>query len=268
VSLDAGAIARALARRGAGVGQPLSVVDRTASTNDDARAAAAAGAPHGAAFLADEQTAGRGRGGHRWHSPPGSNIYLSLLLRPQLPLAAAASITLACGLVVAAVVERALVGAGAPGAADAVALKWPNDVLAAGRKIAGVLVEAQLRGDAIQSLIVGVGLNVAERSFPPEIAHRATSLALLGVDAPREEVAADLIASLGEAVTRFEADQLAPFARELARRDWLRGRRVSVGEISGIAAGIDTDGRLLVEGDDGTLHPVVSGEVSVALGPT
>ena len=249
MSLDAGAVARALERRG--------------------------GAPHGAAFLADEQTAGRGRGGHRWHSPPGSNIYLSLLLRPQLPLAAAASITLACGLAVAAVVERALVddagagaGAGARGAADAVALKWPNDVLAGGRKIAGVLVEAQLRGDAIQSLIIGVGLNVAERSFPPEIAERATSLALLGVDAPREELAADLIASLGEVVARFEADHFAPFAGELARRDWLRGRRVRVGEVSGIAAGIDAEGRLLVEGDDGVLHPVVSGEVSVVLGPT
>lgn len=262
--LDAVAVARELARRGAAIGQPLSVAEETGSTNDDARRAAASGAPHGAAFLADAQTSGRGRAGHTWYSPPHENLYLSLLLRPQVSPAAVAPITLVCGLAVAAVVERALQGA-RTGDME-VGLKWPNDVLVGGRKIAGVLVEGQLRGAAIQSLVVGVGLNVGARSFPPEIADRATSLALLGAEAPREALAADLITALGDAVARFEADNLAPFAADLARRDWLRGRPVRVGDVAGIAAGIDPEGRLLVQADDGTCHPVVSGEVSALLG--
>jgi BirA family biotin operon repressor/biotin-[acetyl-CoA-carboxylase] ligase len=261
--LDEAAILRAIARRGAALGLPLSVVKRTASTNDDARRAALAGAPHGAAFLADEQSAGRGRGGHRWHSPPGENLYLSVVLRPRLPAMAAAPITLACGVAVAHVVERALVAASAPTAA--VQLKWPNDVLVDGRKIAGVLVEGQIRGEALQSLVVGVGLNVRARRFPEEIQGRATSLALLGAEPPREELAADLLAALGEGAARFEGDGLAALAGELARRDWLRGRRVTVGEIAGEAVGLDAEGRLLVRTDDGALCPVVAGEVSVVL---
>jgi BirA family biotin operon repressor/biotin-[acetyl-CoA-carboxylase] ligase len=262
--LDAEVIARELARRGAALGRPLSVVDRTSSTNDDARRAAIAGAAHGAAFLADEQTAGRGRYGHGWHSPPGDNLYLSIVLRPRVPAAAAAPIGLACGLAVAAVAEQALARAGI--GAVQVALKWPNDVIAGGGKLAGVLVEGQVRGDALQSLIVGVGLNVRTRCFPPEIAHRAVSLSLLGCDPPREALAADLLEALGHAVGRFEAHRLTSFAGDLVRRDWLRGRRVAVGDVVGIASGIDPDGRLLIQRGDGVVCPVAAGEASVVLG--
>src|SRR4029077_8364386 len=145
------AIARELDRLGSALGRPLSVVPVTASTNDDARAAAAAGAPHRDAFLADAQTAGRGRGGHTWHSPPGENLYLSIVLRPRVPAGDIAPIALAIGVAVARAVEEALAGR-AP-----VWLKWPNDVLAgpaeAKRKLAGVLVEGQLRGAEVASLV-------------------------------------------------------------------------------------------------------------------
>ena len=143
-------------------------------------------------------------------------------------------------------------------------LKWPNDVIAGGRKLAGVLVEGQLRGDAVQSSIAGVGLNVHARRFPAEIEHRATSLALLGCAGARREVlAAELLLALEEACARYEARRLAPFAGDLERRDWLRGRRVSAGEAVGIAAGIDEEGRLLLRGEDGVVRAVVAGEVTV-----
>jgi BirA family transcriptional regulator, biotin operon repressor / biotin---[acetyl-CoA-carboxylase] ligase len=265
--LDAAEIERELARLGASLGRPLSVVAQTASTNDDARRAASEGAPHGAAFLADAQTSGRGRGGRAWHSPPGENLYFSVVLRPHLPARSLAPIGLPIGLAVASVVERALAArAGrAPGSpADDVRLKWPNDVLVRDRKLSGILVEGQLRGDSVSSLIVGVGVNVNVRSFPPELADRATSLALLGCGGlSRERLAAELLAALGDTAARFEAEQLAPFAEDLARLDWLRGRRVEVGGAFGIASGIDPEGQLLVQGPDGIVRAVAAGEVSV-----
>ncbi|MGK3964727.1 biotin--[acetyl-CoA-carboxylase] ligase [Sorangium sp. So ce118] len=270
--LDAAAVERELSRLGASLGTPLAVAAETASTNDDARSAAAAGAPHGAAFLADAQTQGRGRGGRSWHSPPGENLYLSVVLRPGLPASSVAPIALVMGLAVASVVERRLASAarrGAPGEGSAaeVRLKWPNDVLVGGRKLAGILVEAQLRGDAVSSVIVGVGLNVHASTFPPELAARATSLALLGIDdVPRELLAAELLQALGDAAARFEAGRLAPFAEDLARLDWLRGRRVDVAGVTGVAAGIDPEGHLLIHGADGVLRAVAAGEVSVLAG--
>ncbi|EYF00286.1 biotin--[acetyl-CoA-carboxylase] ligase [Chondromyces apiculatus] len=265
--LDEAALHRALGARGATLGLPLSVMAQTGSTNDDARRAAQAGAPQGATFVADEQISGRGRGGHRWYSPAGENLYLSVVLRPRLPPAAAARITLVCGLVVAAVVEGALAAAGRAGCAGcaelAVGLKWPNDVLVEGKKVAGVLVEGQSRGEMLHSLVVGVGLNVRARELPEEIAHRATSLAMLGVQASREELAAELLARLGEAVSRFEAEGLVAFGAEIGRRDWLQGREIEVGEVAGVASGIDAEGRLLVRSAEGTLQAVAAGEVSV-----
>ncbi|WP_434046995.1 MULTISPECIES: biotin--[acetyl-CoA-carboxylase] ligase [Sorangium] len=270
--LDARAIELELSRLGASLGSPLAVAAETASTNDDARSAAAAGAPHGAAFLADAQTQGRGRGGRSWHSPPGENLYLSVVLRPSLPASSVAPIALVMGLAVASVVERRLASSArlrAPGGGPLaeVRLKWPNDVLVGGRKLAGILVEAQLRGDSVSSVIVGVGLNVHTSRFPPELSARATSLAMLGIDdVPREVLAAELLQALGDAAARFEAGRLAPFAEDLARMDWLRDRRVEVAGVAGVAAGIDAEGHLLVRGGDGVLRAVAAGEVSVTSG--
>jgi BirA family biotin operon repressor/biotin-[acetyl-CoA-carboxylase] ligase len=254
--LSAAAIARALVELGAPAGErPIVVAAITGSTNEDARKAAAQGAPAGAAFLAEEQTAGRGRGGHSWHSPAGENIYLSLVVRPRVAASSIAPVTLAVGaavaeLLAAVVGERAELG-----------IKWPNDVLAGGRKLAGVLVEGQLRGSAVQSLIVGVGLNVKTRDFPPDLAARATSLALLGVEqAERSHLAARLILALEEAIARFERAGIAAFLGTLARRDALLGKAVEVGGVRGLAAGIDGEGRLLVERADGIIEAVASGE--------
>jgi BirA family biotin operon repressor/biotin-[acetyl-CoA-carboxylase] ligase len=257
--LDAAAIARALDRLGSTVGRPLSVVASTASTNDDARAAAAAGAPHGAAFVADAQTAGRGRGGHAWHSPPGENLYLSLVLRPRVPATSVAPITLAVGVALARALEALLEGR-AP-----VRVKWPNDVLAGdpSRKLAGVLVEGQLRGSEVVSLVAGAGVNVRAASFPPELAARATSLALLGCPSlDRSTILAEICAAVGAAVAAFEADRLASFRGDLDRLDALRGARIEVAGARGVGDGIDAEGRLLIRGPDGLVTAVASGEVA------
>ncbi|AKT41868.1 biotin--[acetyl-CoA-carboxylase] ligase [Chondromyces crocatus] len=259
--LDEAALRHALARHGATLGTPLTLLAQTGSTSDDARQAAARGAPQGATFLADEQTSGRGRGGHRWHSPPGENLYLSVVLRPRVPPTAAAPISLVCGLAVATLVERAL--APREDTAAHVAVKWPNDVLVNGRKIAGILVEGQIRGDTLQSLVVGIGLNVSAQRFPDELAARATSLALLGAQRSREELAAELLALLGHSVDRFAREGLRAFADELAQRDWLRGRNVAIGDLSGTACGIDTEGHLLIRRDTGEVRAIAAGEVSV-----
>lgn len=258
--LSAEAIAAALDRLGASVGRPLVVTAETGSTNDDARAAAGAGAPHGAAFVTDAQRQGRGRGGHTWHSPAGENVYLSMVARPRVGAATIAPITLAVGVAIARVMEARL-GDRAP-----VWLKWPNDVLAGPpaekRKLAGVLVEGQLRGNEVASLVIGAGVNVRATAFPAELRARATSLALLGAaELDRSVLAAELLAGIGAAVARFQDDRLASFLPDLARLDALRGALVEIAGLRGEAAGIDAEGRLLVRGEDGGITPVVTGEV-------
>lgn len=257
--LDAAAIELELDRLGSRIGRPASVLAETGSTNDDARAAAAAGAPHGAVFLADAQTAGRGRGDHAWHSPPGENLYMSIILRPRVEAASVPPIALVVGVAVARAIERRL-GASPP---FEIGIKWPNDLIVSGRKLAGVLVEGRLRGKEVSSLVAGLGVNVRSQSFPPSIADRAISLAMLGVsDLSRASLAAAIIAELGSAIALFEQSRLEPFARELERRDVLRGSRVDVSGVRGVAEGIDADGRLLIRTEDGALERVVSGEVT------
>jgi BirA family biotin operon repressor/biotin-[acetyl-CoA-carboxylase] ligase len=255
--LDAATIALTIAASG-GASRPIIVAASTMSTNDDAKVAASTGAPDGSAFLAEAQTAGRGRGGHTWHSPPAQNLYLSLVVRPRVPAASLAPITLAVGVAVADVLAARV------GERAIVAVKWPNDVLAGGRKLAGVLVEGQLRGGEVSSLVVGLGVNVHTTDFPPELAERATSLAILGVadrERGRSALAAELIVAIDAAVRRFEEQRLAGFASAFARRDALFGQTVDVAGVRGVAVGIDAEGRLLVRGACGEITAVVSGEV-------
>jgi BirA family biotin operon repressor/biotin-[acetyl-CoA-carboxylase] ligase len=255
--LDAATIALTIAASG-GAPRPIIVAASTMSTNDDAKVAASTGAPDGSAFLAEAQTAGRGRGGHTWHSPPAQNLYLSLVVRPRVPAASIAPITLAVGVAVAEVLAARV------GERAIVAVKWPNDVLAGGRKLAGVLVEGQLRGGEVSSLVVGLGVNVHTTDFPRELAERATSLAILGVgdrERDRSALAAELIVAIDAAVRRFEEQRLAGFASAFARRDALFGQTVDVAGVRGVAVGIDAEGRLLVRGARGEITAVVSGEV-------
>jgi BirA family biotin operon repressor/biotin-[acetyl-CoA-carboxylase] ligase len=236
------------------LGEPLVTAAETGSTNDDAFAAARAGAPHGAVFVADSQRSGRGRRGSAWTSPAGENLTFSVLLRPALPAERISAIALVAGLAV-----RAAAGARI---SDAVAIKWPNDVLAGEKKLAGILVESRVSGAEVEAVVVGVGMNVSMTSLPEEIAAVATSLALLGDPAPsREALLAEVLAGFERRFDAFARGGLSSLLSELRQHDALLGKMLAVGGVRGEGAGIGMDGALLIRDAAGVVHEVTSGTV-------
>lgn len=226
----------------------------TASTNLDARA----GEP-GDVFTADFQTAGRGRLDHRWLSPSGANLMMSVVLDVDgLKPDVAATVPLVVGLAVADAVSALLGSAGSPAT---VALKWPNDVYADGRKICGILCERD--GDRV---IAGIGVNVAQRDFAPEIRARAVSMALLASTAPSVAAVRDaVLAHLARRYACWCRGGLPAVLGDIRAIDFLRGRTVSVRQtdgdaapVTGLCGGIRSDGSLDVSG-----HPVYAGEAHV-----
>lgn len=255
-TLDVARVAELRRLRSVTLGDPLVAVAETGSTNDDAMEAARLGAPHGATFVADAQRGGRGRRGARWTSPSGENLLVSVLLRPELSPERTGTLTLAVGLAVREV-------AAARARAD-VRVKWPNDVLAGGAKLAGILLESQIEGGRVSAVVVGIGINIAMRELPSELRGIATSLALLGDPSPcREEVLVELLAAIERRLAVHQRDGLAAVLGELRSFDALHGRRVRVDRIAGLAAGIAEDGALLVRTDDGVEARVTSGGVAL-----
>ncbi len=233
---------------GPGLGSPRLHLRRCASTNARARELAGAGAPHGMLVTADEQTAGRGRQGRAWSAPAGHALLLSVVLReppPLLPLHAAIAVAQTCAEL-------------APAAA--VGIKWPNDVHLDGGKVAGILAEGRPQeGWAV----LGIGLNVAVRvqDLPEEL--HATA-ATLGLDpSAREPVLALLLEHLADALALSCGDVLDAWRA----RDVLRGREVCWSGGSGVAAGVDGDGRLVVELDGGGRTALDAGEVHLGRVP-
>ena len=257
---DLAAAALRIAAQGLTLGRPLHLLAETASTNDDAKSAARVGAPHGSTWVAESQTAGRGRQGRSWVSPPGENLLFSVLARVSCPVVRLPTLALVAGLAACDAVARA-----APEAR--VQIKWPNDVVViseegTARKVAGVLVEAILRGKNVEALIVGIGINVHAREFPEEIEHRATSIARIAASPPdRAEVLVDVLAGLQRDLELVAARGLGMVHTRLARADALAGAVVSSESGEGVAEGIDLDGRLLVRRPDGILARWGAGEV-------
>lgn len=245
-----------LAARGVALGAPLHLLSETGSTNDDAKAAAKGGAPHGALWLAEAQTHGRGRQGRLWVAAPGSSLLFSLLLRiPCLP-ARVPPLSLVVGLAVRDAIARALDDDAA------VKVKWPNDVHVRGKKIAGILVESSLAGSKVESIVVGIGINVHTRDFPDDLRDIATSVALERGRADRATILADVLAGLARDVEQVAHRGLAVVHARLLQHDALCGKRVTGEGIDGVACGIDTDGRLLVRANDLTTR-LASGEVRI-----
>jgi BirA family biotin operon repressor/biotin-[acetyl-CoA-carboxylase] ligase len=244
------------AERGLTLGKPASFVDETGSTNDDALAAARGGAPHGALFGAETQSRGRGRRGSEWHSQPGAGLWFSVVLRPRLAAEDAPALSLCAGLSVRKAVSAHT--------SDQVLVKWPNDVLAGGRKIAGVLIESQVSGSKLGSVVVGIGLNVEQRAFPAELSNIATSLALLGaLERERERLLADVLGAFEERLRSLELGGLSSISAELCQHDALLAKRVRIGEQEGTGAGFDARGRLLLRTDHGAVEAVSSGHVEL-----
>lgn len=234
------------------------------STNTALLAAAAEGAPEGTVYLADEQTAGRGRGSHQWHSAPGDGLYVSALVRSPLPLSRALWISLATGL-------AAWQGISALTALD-VDIRWPNDLLIntlrGSRKVGGILVETAVEAEQLRYAVIGIGINVNHAELPPELAQLATSLRLeTGHAISREGLLIDLLRALDLELTRLEHGGDGLLQRFSEVSTWVRGKRVHVAEAggyTGVTAGLDANGFLMVNAEDGTRRTVLSGGVREA----
>jgi BirA family biotin operon repressor/biotin-[acetyl-CoA-carboxylase] ligase len=238
--------------------------DACDSTNDLAAARARSGAPQGLVVATERQSAGRGRLGRVWHSPAGENLYVSILLRPTRPAPEIPPLTLLAGAAVARALARLGVEA---------RLKWPNDVqLVAGgaaRKVAGLLTEMASEGGRVGHVVVGLGLNVNARSFPDELATRATSLRLAaGRTFERAAVLAAVLEELEGLYEAFEArgpaaasEAWQPFA-SVGARCRIHAPGALSGELEGTMMGIDADGALRLRDDAGHIHRVLSGEIS------
>lgn len=264
------------------------------STNDLALEAGMRGQPFGV-WVADAQTAGRGRGGHTWHSPPGDGLYVSALFTPRLP-PSAGDLSLAAGVAVWEAVREV--------SGLVTDIRWPNDLVTrppAGtgpsKKLGGILAETAASpvdplshrpsappssrpssppssppsAATLRYAVIGIGINVAHTSFPPEIAARASSLRLEGWENPsRQRLLVSLLHRLDMYILNLEEGyagrEKGPgvLARLAEASTWLHGKRVSVpedGGYTGTTAGLDPNGFLLVDGDDGQRHTVRSGGV-------
>jgi BirA family transcriptional regulator, biotin operon repressor / biotin---[acetyl-CoA-carboxylase] ligase len=231
------------------------------STNTAAMSASGEGAPEGTVFLAEEQTAGRGRGAHTWESSRSTGIYCSVVLRPSLPPADVLIISLAAGLAV----HRAIQDVNSNVTPD---LKWPNDVLIGGKKVCGILAEMNAEATRVRYLVVGVGINVNQPRFREELKNDATSLRMVtGSEWSRVELTVALLKSLDREYR--ELIQQPDARRSILRRfaecsSWIRGKQVRVIEngstLEGTTEGLDERGFLLVRTPRG-VQTVLSGTV-------
>jgi BirA family transcriptional regulator, biotin operon repressor / biotin---[acetyl-CoA-carboxylase] ligase len=233
---------------------------RIGSTNAAAMEAAAAGEPEGSVFFAEQQTAGRGRGGNSWESAASDGIYCSVILRPQLSPADALLLSLIAGIAVAEAVEQST-GLHPD-------LRWPNDVLLEERKFCGILTEMNAEATRVRYLVVGIGINVNQASFSAELEPIATSLRIGGGhEWSRVQLAAALLKSLDAWYRRLSEDgaesRAAIFRNFEERSSFARARLVHVDEdggYDGVTEGLDGQGFLLIRTDQG-LRTVLSGGV-------
>jgi BirA family biotin operon repressor/biotin-[acetyl-CoA-carboxylase] ligase len=225
--------------------------DRIGSTNDEARRLAKEGAPHGTVVHADEQTAGRGRMAHTWFSPPG-NLYLSILLRTAQPAARTAELSFLAALAVADTAEALL-----PRQTRAM-LKWPNDVLVSGAKIAGILLE-----QVDDATVMGIGLNVLEA--PSNAAYKTTTIVANGGIASVDGARDILLDRLGRHLATWRADGFAPIREQWLNRSYPLGAAIRVNSggqpVAGHFAGLDIDGALLLDTPQGRQR-ILAGEVA------
>ncbi len=238
-------------------GRRIDWAESTVSTMIDAARAAADACPSGSVFGAEEQTAGQGRHGRSWHSEPASGLYVSIVLRLDIPPARLPVVTLALGLAAAEAIARVT-----DLACD---LRWPNDVLIGGRKCCGIL--AQLDNGAV---IAGLGVNVNHSSFPAPLAPLATSLRIAsGHPVSRHALLANLIQSIETHASLVEREGPEPVLAMFSRASsFVSGRRVAVEQearvLTGVTAGLDASGFLILHEDNGRRTLILNGGVRPA----
>ena len=264
-SLDGGQIRQALSAKTADRLDQLEIFGSIASTNTYLIAQAAPAAERLRVAIADHQTSGRGRRYRRWVSPPGAGLYMSVAYTFEEKPAQLPSLTLATGV--------GVIDAFAALGIEGVTLKWPNDVVALDGKLGGILTEIQSQPSDSITVVTGIGINLAfpedaEASIESDWAARTVDLSKICDPVPdRSRIAAVILDHVHEVMRKFAAFGFTTFAQHWAKYDWLHNREVIVDQsdkqILGVAAGVDQDGALLVNTDNGQTR-VVSGSVMVA----
>lgn len=240
----------------------VTCVTETGSTNEDLRVLAEQNAAEGTVLVADRQSAGRGRLGRRWESPAATNLYCSILLRPQIPPQQASQLTF---LSAVATAEALIDTYDLP-----VRVKWPNDLLINGRKVAGLLNEMSAESEQVRFVILGIGVNLNMRAeqFPEDLRYPATSVLLeQGGSVSRLEFVRALLEQFDRLYHRYREDGFRDIRRRWESLSDLLNARVRVdlnpGTLEGVMTGIDEDGALRLQQDDGRLERVLAGDVTL-----
>ena len=229
-------------------------LDQVDSTQTVAFALAERGATDRTVVVADQQAAGRGRRGRVWQAPARTSLLASILVRSGLPQALLATLSPTTAVATAEALRRV--------APLEPRLKWPNDVLVGGRKIAGILLESRAVASSEPVLVIGIGINLGQREFPPELAGRATSVALeTGHAVDRETMLAALLEEFDAWRARLEGEGFGPVRERWKSLSDTIGRHVTVDGVSGTARDLDGDGALLIDVGDG-VRRVIAGEIT------
>ncbi|MFD2612052.1 biotin--[acetyl-CoA-carboxylase] ligase [Paenibacillus gansuensis] len=242
------------------IGRTIRMLDTVDSTQRVAREWVAAGAEEGSVVLAEGQTAGRGRMERKWHSPQGKGIWMSLILKPTVPIHFLPQLTLLTAVALCRAVKQTIpVECG---------IKWPNDLLIGGRKTAGILLESSAEDERLRYVIAGIGVsvNLTEEDYPPELREIATSLRIAaGHAVDRTELLQTFFKQFEDLYDLYLQQGFGPIRTLWEASSITIGRKVSVrsasGDITGLALGIDEHGALLLQLDDGNIKPVYSGDV-------
>ncbi len=253
------------------------------STNDLALAVARAGGREGV-WIADQQTAGRGRGSHRWHSAAGDGLYMTALIAPRIPMQSALNLSLITAIAVQSAIASTF-GFRVPNEID---IRWPNDLILNGRKVGGILIDTAsnpatpTEAATLRHAILGIGVNVNHLAFPPELEPIATSIRFAREGRreqyevprsvedstkclPREPLAAAILLALSAEIRTLTSNLESRTSNLSLYSTWITGKRVRVearenaAGYTGTTAGLNPSGFLLVAGDDGQIHTVLSG---------
>jgi len=242
------------------VGRDIQVFQQTSSTNDVVEKMARDGVAEGVVVFAESQTKGRGRLGRKWISPAGQGLWFSVLLRPKMPPASVTQLTIAAATAVARAIRTQT--------ELTPQIKWPNDILVRGKKVAGILTELSAELDQVRYVVIGIGVDVNVKDFPSELDGVATSLAgEAGRHFVRAETAAAILHELDVDYARLKRGEFTALAEEWEQHCLTLGRRVQIhiGErtLSGRAESLDNDGALLLRTDHGHLERIVGGDVTI-----
>lgn len=241
------------------IGHPLRILSQIDSTNEEIKRHLAEDLPEGAVVIADSQTQGRGRLGRSWYSEPDSGLYISILLKPNLPLENLACITLMAGVATASAIQQQT---SAPAK-----LKWPNDILLNGKKLAGILCECINDPGANPAVIVGIGINLNHTRLPDNIRNTATSLKLeTGKHINRPNMILNLLKNLGAEYEEILQGKSENIIRNWTEQSDMFGKTITVYQkektLVGKAMGLSLQGKLILQAQNGEQHLLDSGEVS------